>query len=127
VSILDRGRAAAVRAMVDACVIRRRSDTTTDPLTGVPTPAYATLYTGQCRVQQNGATASRQDVGGDSVLLQPFVLSVPISVTGIEPGDEATMTTSRDPDLVGRVFIVRAVTHKTNLTARRLGVEERTA
>ena len=126
-SILDRGRAAAERAMADTCVIRRRTDTTTDDFSGVATPTYATLYTGKCRMQQNTPSAQQLDVGEDRVLLQPFVLSVPISVTGIQPGDQATVTASLDPDLVGRVFLVKAVAHKTNLTARRLGVEERTA
>lgn len=127
-SILDRGRGAAERAMADTCVIRRPSGSgTTNPVTGVPSQTYTTLYTGSCRMQQSSPGGQRVDVGEDSVLLQPFVLSVPIAVTGIRPGDQATVTTSLDPDLVGRVFLVKAVTHKTNATARRLGVEERTA
>jgi hypothetical protein len=127
VSVLDRGQAAAERMMVDTCTIRRVTGTTTDDFSGTITPTYTTLYTGKCRLQQVTPRASRLDAGEDSVLLQPFELSVPIAVTGIEPGDQATVNSSQDPDLAARAFLVRTVTHKTNLTARRLGVEERTA
>jgi hypothetical protein len=47
-------------------------------------------------------------------------------VTGLEVGDEITITASRDPDLVGRAFLARDLFHKTDLTARRVGVTERT-
>jgi hypothetical protein len=39
-----------------------------------------------------------------------------------------TITASvNDPDLVGRVFLIRDLFHKTEPTARRVGVIERTA
>jgi hypothetical protein len=126
VTVLDRGRAAAERLMTDACTIRRVTGTVTDDHSGTITPTYATLYTGKCRIQQIVPRATRFDAGEDSVLLQPLVLSVPIAVTGIEPDDEATVTQSQDADLVGRTFLVKVIIHKTDLTARRLGVEERT-
>jgi len=130
VSVLARGQAAAERMMTDTCTIRREAGETTDDFSGTITPAYTVLYTGKCRLQQSPASpnsASRLDAGEDSVLLQPFVLSVPITVTGIQPGDEAIYSASQDPDLPGRLFLVKAISRKTNLTARRLGVEERTA
>jgi hypothetical protein len=127
-SLVARGRMAAEAGMRDACTIRRDTKTSvTDPVTGENTPIWDGLYAGKCRVQQTSPAASRHDVGEDSVLLQPLVVAVPIAVTGIEPTDEITITASIDPDLVGRVFLVKAVTHKTDLTARRLGVEERTS
>jgi hypothetical protein len=113
--------------MVDDCVIRREASEATDDFSGTITPTYTTLYTGKCRLQQVLPHATRFDAGEDSVLLQPLVLSVPIAATGIEPGDVATVTASQDADLIGRTFLVKVIIHKTYLTARRLGVEERTA
>ena len=46
---------------------------------------------------------------------------------GLEVNDEITITASvNDADLVGRVFLVRDLMHKTHPTARRVGVVERT-
>lgn len=124
-SVLARGQAAAEAGMGDACTVQRSSGSdTTNPVTGVGTTTYTTLYTGKCRVQQNSVTGSRHDIGQDSTLTQPFIVSVPTAVTGLKVGDRVTITSAADADLVGRVFLVGAVVHKANLTARRLGVEE---
>lgn len=127
-AVLARGRAAAEAGMVDACTIRRVSGSSTDQSTGVPARTYADIYSGKCRVQQSLAQAAQHDAGEDYMLLLRLQVQLPMSVTGIEVNDEVTVTASaNDADLVGRVFLVRDLFHKTEATARRVGVIERTA
>lgn len=127
-SLLARGRAAAERLMQDTCTIRRVTGSATDPDTGVITPTYATLYSGQCRVQQSSGQATQQDAGQDYLLMLRLEVQVPMSVTGLRPADEVLLTASLlDPDLVGRTFLIRDLAHGTHKTARRVGVEERTS
>jgi hypothetical protein len=128
-SVLARGRTAALLGMKDACTIRRPSGTgTTDPVTGYPTQNYTTLYTGQCRVQQAVAIARPHDVGEDQVWIVRFDLQLPVVGTeGLKVNDEVTITAAvNDPDLVGRVFRILELAHKSEATARRIGMTERT-
>lgn len=127
--VLAAGRRAAEAGMVDTCTIRRRIGETTDPVTGAVTPTYLSPdpYAGKCRVQQPTATARPHDVGQDFQLLLRLEVQLPMSVVGIEVGDEITITASaHDPDLVGRVFLAHDLAHKTDATARRIAVVERT-
>jgi hypothetical protein len=121
-SALARGQLAAQLGMVDACTIRRPSGSgTTDPLTGYPSQTYTALYAGKCRVQQHQASADRQDIGEDSVMLLRLEVQLPMTVTGLKVGDEITMTASvYDPDLPGRVFRIHDLAHKSEATARRV-------
>jgi hypothetical protein len=126
-SVLARGRTAAEAGMADACTIRRASGSgTTDPVTGVPSQAYTTLYTGKCRVQQQVAIARPHDVGEDKVWLVRFDLQLPMATSaGLEVGDRVTITASvADPDLTGRVFMVNELAHKSEATSRRVGIIE---
>ncbi len=114
--------------MVDSCTIRRRTGTTTDQFSGVITPTYLNPdpYAGKCRVQQPQAVDRPHDVGEDFVLIARLELQIPVSVVGIDVGDEVTITAAaRDGDLVGRVFLVHDLPHKTDSTARRLQITER--
>jgi hypothetical protein len=125
-SALARGQAAAEVGMVDACTIRRQTGTTSDDFSGTDTPVWASVYSGKCRVQQGIAQAAEQDAGEDFQLELRLIVQLPIAAVGFEISDEVTITVSQDPDLVGRVFLVRDLFHKTDATARRLGVTERT-
>jgi hypothetical protein len=127
-SVLARGRAAAEALMVDACSIRRKTGETTGA-GGYVTPTYgAPLYTGKCRVQQAAAQAQQQDPGEAYVLMLRLEVQLPMSVTGLEPEDEVTITASvHDEDLVDRVFLIRDLAHATHKTARRVQVVERTS
>lgn len=127
-SVLARGRAAAELLMVDACTIRRKTGETTTA-GGVVTPTYgAALYTGKCRVQQAAAQAQQQDPGEAFVLMLRLEVQLPMSVTGLQTEDEVTITASaHDPDLVGRVFLIRDLAHATHKTSRRVQVLERTS
>lgn len=125
-SALAAGRRAAETLMVDQCTIRRAIGTTTDD-DGNVTPTYTDVYSGKCRIQQPNAQAAQADVGEDYQLLLRVEVQLPMSVVGLEAGDEVTVTASVfDPDLPGRVFLVRDLAHKSHATARRVGVTERT-
>lgn len=126
-SITPRGQRFAEAGMADACTIRRASGSgATDPVTGVPSQSYTTLYTGKCRVQQQVAIARPHDVGEDKVWLVRFDLQLPMETSaGLAVGDQVTITTSvNDPDLAGRVFAVNELAHKSEATSRRVGVVE---
>jgi hypothetical protein len=128
-SVLARGQAAAERGMVDACTIRRPDGMgTTDPVTGFPTQSYSTVYTGKCRVQQRAAVARPREAGEDQLMIVRFELHLPVAGTSdLRVNDEVTLTASaHDPDLLGRMFLVIELAHKSEATARRVGVTERT-
>lgn len=130
-SVLARGQAKAVESMVDACTIRRVTGTTTDDFSGEITKTYLSPnpYSGKCRFQRSGAGAQAQqhDVGEDYLLLLRIEVQLPISVVGLQVDDEVTCDSSvHDPDLPGRVFLVRDLAHKSEATARRVQLTERT-
>jgi hypothetical protein len=126
-SVLARAQAAAVLGMADTCTIRRLAGSSTDQDAGDITPTWTSLYAGKCRVQQRQAEAAQHDAGEDYQLLLRLTVQLPVTVTGLKVGDEITITASRDADLVGRVFLVRDLAHKTDQSARRVGVTERTS
>lgn len=126
--LLAEAQAFAEEGMVDTCLIRRPTGHTTDDFSGTTTTTYLVPdpYAGKCRFQQAEALAQDLDVGEDRVLLLRMVLQLPFSVTGLKVGDEVTCTASQDPDLAGREFVVRDLMHKTDASARRVTVTERT-
>jgi hypothetical protein len=126
-SVLAKGQGRAEAGMADSCTIRRVTGETTDPFSGVITPTYSTVYTGKCRVQQPQAVDRPHDVGEDFVLIARLEVQLPMSTSvGIDVGDRITITAAvNDADLVGRVFIVHDLPHKSEPTARRLQVTER--
>lgn len=130
-ALLGRARAFAEAGMDDTCTIRRRDQAAdvTDPDTGQITEAYVSpdVYSGKCRVQQQEAQAREETAAEDFQLHLRLELQLPMSVTGLEVGDEITiMSSAYDPDLAGRRFLVRDLFHKTHATARRVSVAERT-
>lgn len=127
-SALAAGRRAAERLMVDACTIRRVTSSATDPNTGVITPTYTTIYGGKCRVQQAQALGEARQAGEAHLVMLRLEVQLPMTVTGLAEADEVTITASaHDPDLVGRVMLIRDLAHKSHATARRVQVQERTS
>jgi hypothetical protein len=127
--VLAKGQVKAEASMVDACTIRRRLPDVTNTETGEVTKAYLSPdpYTGKCRVQSALARSQPHESGEDYVLLLRLELQLPVSVTGLRVDDEVTVTASaHDADLVGRVFLIRDLFHKTEPTARRVEITERT-
>lgn len=129
-ALLARGRARSEELLMqDACTISRTdAGGSVDPVTGYPSQTTSQLYAGKCRVQQAQAQAQREDVGEDRLLMLRLEVQLPMSVTGLEVGDLITVTTSaHDADLVGRVFRVHDLAHKTHATARRVQCLEETS
>jgi hypothetical protein len=113
--------------MVDTCAIKRADPvaTTVDPETGDITPAYTTVYTGNCRLKLPTAVARPLTVGEAQEFLQHPILSLPATTTGVEINDIVTITASAlMPQLVGRVFHVRARPGQSHMTAARFEIME---
>lgn len=127
-SVLARGRAAAEAGMVDTCTITRANVTGVNMQTGEQTMTTTTVYTGPCRVQQRVPGGARSTTAGAAELLMlRLEVQLPVSADtdGLKAGDKVTITAAAsDPDLTGRVLLVRELAHKSEATARRLGVEE---
>lgn len=120
------GRAAAERLMVDGCTITRGTpgtvyDPETDTYVGT---GGAVVYVGKCRVKPRDNADRQVEAGGETVSLWPYIVSIPMSATGIMLDDTITVSQAGlDPDLVGLVLRVRDVPVGSTLTARRLGCE----
>lgn len=130
-SVLARARVAAEEGMVDTCLVERpREGATTDPATGVITSVRDTIYSGPCRIQQAaGLSGSQQeDVGQANLLMLRLELQLPITAPALKVEDVVTLTAStRDPEMVGREWLVRSLAHKTDASARRVQISERTS
>lgn len=112
--------------MLDTCTIRRASgETTIDPDTGLPTTTYTTIYTGRCKIQSEAVVTLTPKSGDHTYTVDRWMLHLPVSATGIQVGDEATITASAlDAANVGRVFHIQGLFRKSMATAQRLPVEE---
>lgn len=125
-SAMEAGRRMAESLMVDSCTVRRRTGTTTDPNTGEVTPTYTVIRTGQkCKVQTRGYWGEARDVGEAAVVILSLEIQFPTSVTDLVTRDEITIDSSQnDPTLVGRVFRLKDLSHKSFATARRVMCQE---
>jgi hypothetical protein len=122
------GRRAAEALMADTCTIvrvtGRGSFNTSTGTYGAS--ASSSVYSGKCRVMPRDNEDHVVAAGDRPIALWPFVVSVPMSATGIDVDHLVTITAvgeSSDPELVGMVLRVRQVAHGTHITARRLGCE----
>ncbi len=119
-TLLARAQSAAEAGMLDTCTITRAGIRTTDTTTGAVTTPTTTVYTGKCRILQAQAQAQREDVGEDHLLLLRIEVQLPVAVTGLAVGDRITVTAAaHDADLVGRVFRVHDLAHKSDPSSRR--------
>lgn len=129
---LPRLRAQAESMMLDTCKVEVVTGTTTDPLTGVVTPTYSTVYgpatephRGRCRVTTYEAHERNPEVGGATLTVQRYAVHFPVGSFAPAKGQVITITAATfDPHLAGRKYTVVALLHKTAATAYRLGVEE---
>lgn len=120
-------RRQAESRMVDSCTVHRvlEGETVTDPVTGVDSPATEQVYAGRCRVQTYEPQERNPELGGATATVQRYAAHVPVGSFEPQVGHVVTITAAAlDPHLVGRVFRVVALLHKTAATAYRLGVEE---
>lgn len=124
-AVMEAGRVAAERLMVDTCTVKHQTGETMDPVTLQMTPTYTTLYTGKCRVQLTATVALMPEAGERVIATQRVTVQLPTTVTGVQVDDIVQVTAAaHDGDLVGRVYRVRSEFAKTHATARRLECEE---
>lgn len=131
-SAVLQGRQLAERQMTDVCTVQAVTGTSTDPLTGVDTPTYATVYgpaiephRGKCKVQTYEPYERNPEVGGATMTIQRYSVHVPVGAFSPAIGQVVTITAAAlDPHLAGNQFRVVALLHKTAATAYRLSVEE---
>lgn len=118
-------RAEAERWMADECTITRPSTShTIDPVTLVETPTAAgTVYDGKCSVTVSRA-AQQLESGDRAVMAMSVRVLLPVTAAGIRPGDRVEVTTSADPDLVGRLFRVSEVERTSRSVHRVIQVDE---
>ena len=120
-----RGREAAEALMLDACTVTRPGDPVTDPDTGSVTPGSTLVYSGPCKVQQTISQASNPSAGGHSFTVQDSRVDFPVTAGPLAVDDVVTMAASvLDPQMVGRVFRVTELFHKSYATAQRTTVSE---
>jgi hypothetical protein len=130
---LTGARAAVERLMDDTCTISSdpeyTADDTLDEETGEllrPAPDAATVYDGPCLVSAERITPSSSAEGGTTIETRVYHGLLPWNAPVPVVGSLLTVTSSRrDPELVGKVFIVRGVAFKTKLVSRRLALELR--
>lgn len=126
--LLAQGRAAAEALMLDACTVTRPTGGPgpIDQQTGERGPApTTTVYAGPCKIQTYEPHEAAREVGAHAYIEQRYHLHVPVAVSGIRPGDTATITTAvNDSRLVGRTYRVAGLHHKSWATAQRLLIDE---
>lgn len=136
---LAEGRTAWLALAVDTCRITKPGvgKPVLDEATGVRVPpAPVVVYEGPCRLQIRADVNSNVvevTAGEKEWAYQTAILGIPISAPAGAVGDPGAvqidhtvtyLTAAEDPDLVGRMFQIRAVMHKTHATSRRLRVTE---
>jgi len=119
------GRREAEALMVDACDVMRPGEPVTDPETGNVIPGETFVYSGPCKVQQTLSQASSPEAGGHAFTVQDSRVDFPVAAGPLMVDDVVTVTSSvLDPQLVGRVFRVIELFHKSFATAQRTRVSE---
>jgi len=126
-SVLARGRAFLVGGLVDTCRIERVVAEDTNSLTGVVTKQWATVYQGPCRIQAATANwAGPATVGEAAIRLAAAELQLPVvGSEGVLIDMRVTHLTSlHDTEMVGRVYAVTGLSHKSHATTRKLPLQE---
>ncbi len=124
-SVIRNGRAMARRYMeaTGTTVTLGRNTGALDPETFEPIPTI--VYSGPGRVQTNENVVETVEVGGGSVTVQRYAVHIPVGDFTPQIDDVVTVTAcALDANLVGRVFLVRGLLHKSAATAYRLLVEQ---
>ena len=111
--------------MVDSCEVHRLGPQVTDYFTGQVTNTRTLVYSGACKFQQTISQASNPSSGGHAFTVQDVRWDTPVGAGPFLVDDEVTVTAAvLDPQLVGRVYRVSELFHKTGATAQRVRVEE---
>lgn len=110
--------------MLDACTVSRPGEPATDQNTGDVTPSMSPVYAGRCKVQQTISQGSNPSAGSHQFTIQDSRVDFPVSAGPLAVDDVVTVTASvLDPQLVGTVFRISELFHKSFATAQRTRVE----
>jgi len=124
VSVTLRGRAAAERNMLDTATVTSTSRTI-DQTTGAEIVTSTQAYTGRCKIQSGATQESTPEAGGATITVQRSEVHFPVGAFVPAIGQVVTITAAAlDPLMVGLVFRVVALLHKSAGTAYRLAVTE---
>lgn len=124
-SAVEAGRALAARymAFTGTTVTVGRNTGALDPVTFEPVETV--LYSGPARVQTYEPVQLATEVGGGSATVQRYAVHLPVGSYVPAVDDVVTVTAcALDANLVGRVFKVRGLLHKSAATAYRLVVDD---
>lgn len=125
-AIVQAGRIQAEILMTDHCTIVEVTGQVTDHLTGQVTDRTETRYSGRCRIQQPKGVGLKTEAGAVTLTVLRLELQLPVVGTElVDRGHQVTIdASSGDPALVGRLFRIRDLAHKSHATSRRLTLEE---
>jgi Family of unknown function (DUF6093) len=119
------GRREAEALMLDACEVHRPGPQVTDYFTGAVTTSSVLVYEGPCKLQQTISQASNPSSGGHAYTVQDVRWDTPVSAGPFLVDDVVTVTAAAlDGQLVGRVYRVSELFHKSGATAQRVRVTE---
>jgi hypothetical protein len=92
-----------------------------DDTTGVRGPGSEDLvWSGPCLVEPAQADGTNPEIGDQQVGIVPFVVTVPLALTGVKVGDRMRITQSRDARLLVRTLVVKAVRASSSALTRDL-------
>lgn len=114
--------------MTSTCTITRAGigQRVLDGVSGTYTdPPRTTVYSGICKVQDNGRSTSEAEAGEREAAVESLELHLPLAGSeAVRRGDVAHIDTNPlDAALVGAEFVVQAPHAATAKTARRLPIE----
>lgn len=117
-------RAHALSRMTSTARVERVLGVTADPLTGADVVQVVTVHAAlPCRVRATSGELRPANVDGLTIAEQSDQLHFPWDTSGLDVGMRATITASRNPALVGRVYRLSRSPLGDDLTAQRWGVE----
>lgn len=134
--VLPELREMAESLMLDTCTVGTPTGAITNTTTGVVTVTYTNVYgpaitplpgkrAGMCKVQSTTTAEANPTVGGATFTVLRGGVHFPVGAFTPAVGQVVALTSvALDPLLVGRVFRVVSLLHKSQATAYRLGVEE---
>lgn len=93
----------------DLGILYRPGPTAWDPDLNTEAPTWTVVWSGPCLVETPGTAGTEAEAGEQRLSVQPFQVTVPLSVTDIRPDDHLTVTDSADPRLIGRPLQVTRV------------------
>lgn len=126
-------REQAESLMTDLCLVERSAGEATDPVTGVVSEVWETVYPtpvditagnlGRCKLQGRQAQASEPSAGGHVFTVEQLMVHLPVSALS-QTGDRVTVLSSvMDPDLVGLKLRLTELARGTYRTADRWNIE----